>query len=31
MQEATRLPILHIVDAAAAELAALGVAEGPIG
>lgn len=31
MQAATSLPILHIVDAAAAELARLGVKEGPIG
>ena len=31
MQAATRLPILHIVDAAAAELARLGVAGGRIG
>jgi aspartate racemase len=31
MQAATSLPILHIVDAAAAELARLGVEEGPIG
>jgi aspartate racemase len=31
MQAATRLPILHIVDAAAEELARLGVARGPIG
>lgn len=31
MREATRLPILHIVDAAAAELRRLGVNEGPIG
>lgn len=31
MQEATRLPILHIVDAAEAELLRLGVTPGPIG
>jgi aspartate racemase len=31
MQAATRLPILHIVDAAAAELARLGVAGGTVG
>lgn len=31
MQEATRLPILHIVDAAEAELRRLGVAPGPVG
>jgi aspartate racemase len=31
MQAATPLPILHIVDAAAAELARLGVASGPVG
>lgn len=31
MQDATHLPILHIVDAAAEELARLGVARGPIG
>jgi aspartate racemase len=31
MQAATRLPILHIVDAAAEELARLGVVRGPIG
>jgi aspartate racemase len=31
MQAATPLPILHIVDAAAAEMARLGVASGPIG
>ncbi len=31
MRAATRLPILHIVDAAAAELERLGVAEGPVG
>jgi aspartate racemase len=31
MQAATRLPILHIVDAAAAELARLGVPDGPVG
>ncbi len=31
MQAATRLPILHIVDAAAAELARLGVPHGPVG
>jgi aspartate racemase len=31
MQEATRLPILHIVDAAEAGLAAQGIAPGPIG
>ena len=31
MQAATHLPILHIVDAAAEELARLGVARGPIG
>jgi aspartate racemase len=31
MQAATRLPILHIVDAAAEELIRLGVASGPIG
>jgi aspartate racemase len=31
MQAATPLPILHIVDAAADELARLGVAEGPVG
>ncbi|MFC7543209.1 aspartate/glutamate racemase family protein [Siccirubricoccus deserti] len=31
MQAATSLPILHIVDAAAAELARLGVRAGPIG
>lgn len=31
MQAATRLPILHIVDAAADELARLGVAAGPVG
>jgi aspartate racemase len=31
MQAATRLPILHIVDAAAAELVRLGVARGRIG
>ncbi len=31
MQEATRLPILHIVDAAEAELRRQGVAPGPIG
>jgi len=31
MQAATRLPILHIVDAAAEELARLGAASGPIG
>jgi aspartate racemase len=31
MQAATRLPILHIVDAAAAELARLGVPDGTIG
>jgi aspartate racemase len=31
MQAATRLPILHIVDAAAAELARLGVPRGTIG
>ncbi len=31
MQSATRLPILHIVDAAAEELARLGVPGGPIG
>lgn len=31
MQDATRLPILHIVDAAAEELARLGVTAGPVG
>lgn len=31
MQAATRLPILHIVDAAAEELARQGIPEGPIG
>lgn len=31
MQAATALPILHIVDAAAAEVARLGVAAGPVG
>ncbi len=31
MRAATRLPILHIVDAAAAELARLGVPAGPVG
>jgi aspartate racemase len=31
MRGATRLPILHIVDAAAAELARLGVPAGPVG
>ncbi len=31
MQAATRLPILHIVDAAADELAGLGIAEGQVG
>jgi aspartate racemase len=31
MQAATPLPILHIVDAAAAELARLGVGRGPVG
>jgi aspartate racemase len=31
MQAATTLPILHIVDAAAAELVRLGVPDGPIG
>ncbi len=31
MQAATRLPILHIVDAAADELAGQGLAEGPVG
>lgn len=31
MQAATRLPILHIVDAAAADLAAQGIGGGPIG
>ena len=31
MQAATPLPILHIVDAAAAELVRLGVGDGPIG
>jgi aspartate racemase len=31
MQAATRLPILHIVDAAAEELARLGVTSGPVG
>ncbi len=31
MQAATRLPILHIVEATAAELERLGVASGPIG
>jgi aspartate racemase len=31
LQAATSLPILHIVDAAAAELARLGVPDGPIG
>lgn len=31
MQAATRLPILHIVDAAAADLAHQGILEGPIG
>lgn len=31
MQAATRLPILHIVEAAAAELGRLGIAGGPVG
>jgi len=31
MREATRLPILHIVDAAAEELRRQGVADGPVG
>lgn len=31
MQEATRLPILHIVEAAGAELGRLGITGGPIG
>jgi aspartate racemase len=31
MQAATRLPILHIVDAAASDLARQGIVEGPIG
>lgn len=31
MQDSTRLPILHIVDAAAADLARAGIAAGPVG